>query len=68
MNLSIYRICLQGLVLAAIAVGTSSAVSAQGYPNKPITIKVAFPAGGCSPSAPMRQAEGLHGGRISGSS
>ena len=23
---------------------------------------------GCSPSAPMRQAEGLHGGRISGSS
>jgi tripartite-type tricarboxylate transporter receptor subunit TctC len=46
MNLSIYRICLQALVLAALSVGASSAVRAQGYPNKPITIKVAFPAGG----------------------
>ena len=46
MNQSIYRICVRGLVLAAIAVGTSYAVNAQGYPNKPITIKVAFPAGG----------------------
>jgi hypothetical protein len=42
MNFSIWRICLQGLVLAAIAVGASSTVRAQGYPNKPITIKVAF--------------------------
>ena len=46
MNLSIYRICLQALVLAALSVGASSTVRAQGYPNKPITVKVAFPAGG----------------------
>src|SRR5436190_20005206 len=46
MNLSIHRLCLQGLMLTALAVGASSVAKAQGYPNKPITIKVAFPAGG----------------------
>ena len=46
MNLSIYRTCMQGLVLAGLALGPSSAVEAQGYPSRPITIKVAFPAGG----------------------
>ena len=46
MNLSIHRLCLQGLMLTALAVGASSVARAQGYPNKPITIKVAFPAGG----------------------
>jgi len=38
MNLSTYRLCLQGLMLAAIAVGASPAVTAQGYPNKPFPL------------------------------
>jgi tripartite-type tricarboxylate transporter receptor subunit TctC len=46
MNLPIYRICMQGLVLAGLLLGASSAAGAQSYPNRPITIKVAFPAGG----------------------
>ncbi|WP_315838486.1 tripartite tricarboxylate transporter substrate binding protein [Bradyrhizobium prioriisuperbiae] len=37
---------MQGLALIAFVMCTSPAVKAQGYPNRPITIKLAFPAGG----------------------
>lgn len=46
MNFTIFRLCTQGLLLAAFALCASPAVVAQGYPSRPITIKVAFPAGG----------------------
>ena len=46
MNFTIFRLCTQALMLAACALCASPAALAQGYPSKPITIKVAFPAGG----------------------
>jgi tripartite-type tricarboxylate transporter receptor subunit TctC len=46
MNFPIFRHCTQGLVLAAFALHGSPAALAQDYPSRPITIKVAFPAGG----------------------
>ena len=46
MNFTIFRLCTQGLMLAAFALCASPVAMAQGYPSRPITIKVAFPAGG----------------------
>ena len=46
MNFATFKLCAQGLVLAVIAVHAGPAAMAQDYPSRPITIKVAFPAGG----------------------
>jgi tripartite-type tricarboxylate transporter receptor subunit TctC len=45
-NFTTFKLCAQGLVLAVIAVHAGPAAMAQDYPSRPITIKVAFPAGG----------------------
>lgn len=46
MPFTVFGITAKGLALAAFAVCLSPAAMAQNYPSRPITIKVAFPAGG----------------------
>lgn len=48
MHFNLFGRAAKGLALAALVACSSSAAMAQGYPTRPITIKVAFPAGGPS--------------------
>ena len=48
MHFNLFGRAAKGLALAALVACSSSAAMAQNYPTRPITIKVAFPAGGPS--------------------
>ncbi len=48
MHFNVFGRAAKGLALAALVACSSSAAMAQSYPTRPITIKVAFPAGGPS--------------------
>lgn len=48
MFLKSFKRSANGLLLAAFAIGLSSAAVAQNFPSRPVTIKAAFPAGGPS--------------------
>ncbi|NGX98149.1 MAG: tripartite tricarboxylate transporter substrate binding protein, partial [Candidatus Afipia apatlaquensis] len=48
MHFNVFGRAAKGLALAALVACLSSAAMAQNYPTRPITIKVAFPAGGPS--------------------